>query len=197
MGLQRRASGKAGRQGLSPPRRRSVRERREGQRAQRGGEGRGERSRHREPAGERGRERRGAGQGRAAPALRRTTTWRPLREGRREGGTEEAEALPPLPEALGGVGRPWLTRRRTRRLKKTRKKPAGAWTAGKARGRGCSPKSTHKAMSIGRQGRVQVEDIVFLIRKDPRKFARVKDLLTMNEELKRARKAFDEANYGS
>ena len=52
-------------------------------------------------------------------------------------------------------------------------------------------------MSIGRQGRVQVEDIVFLIRKDPRKFARVKDLLTMNEELKRARKAFDEANYGS
>ncbi|CAO2599764.1 Transcription initiation factor TFIID subunit 13 [Lemmus lemmus] len=49
---------------------------------------------------------------------------------------------------------------------------------------------THKAMSIGRQGRVQVED-------DPRKFARVKDLLTMNEELKRARKAFDEANYGS
>ncbi|XP_061592844.1 transcription initiation factor TFIID subunit 13 [Cololabis saira] len=56
---------------------------------------------------------------------------------------------------------------------------------------------THKAMGIGRQGRVQVEDIVFLIRKDPRKFARVKDLLTMNEELKRARKAFDEANYGS
>ncbi|XP_059780295.1 transcription initiation factor TFIID subunit 13-like [Balaenoptera ricei] len=56
---------------------------------------------------------------------------------------------------------------------------------------------THKAMSIGRQGRVQVEDIVFLIRKDPKKFARVKDLLTMNEELKRARKAFDEANYGS
>ncbi|KAH0507632.1 Transcription initiation factor TFIID subunit 13 [Microtus ochrogaster] len=55
---------------------------------------------------------------------------------------------------------------------------------------------THKAMSIGRQGRVQAEDIVFLIRKDP-KFARVKDLLTMNEELKRARKAFDEANYGS
>ncbi|OWK03359.1 hypothetical protein Celaphus_00007601 [Cervus elaphus hippelaphus] len=56
---------------------------------------------------------------------------------------------------------------------------------------------THKAMSIGRQARVQVEDIVFLSQKDPRKFARVKDLLTMNEELKRARKAFDEANYGS
>uniref|UniRef100_A0A8D2D1G5 Transcription initiation factor TFIID subunit 13 n=1 Tax=Sciurus vulgaris TaxID=55149 RepID=A0A8D2D1G5_SCIVU len=56
---------------------------------------------------------------------------------------------------------------------------------------------THKAMSIGRQGQEPVEDIVFLIRKDPRKFARVKDLLTTNEELERTRKAFDEANYGS
>uniref|UniRef100_A0A8C5P3K7 Transcription initiation factor TFIID subunit 13 n=1 Tax=Jaculus jaculus TaxID=51337 RepID=A0A8C5P3K7_JACJA len=56
---------------------------------------------------------------------------------------------------------------------------------------------THKAMSIGRQGHMQVEDIVYKILKDPRKFARVKKLLTMNEELKRARIAFDEANYGS
>uniref|UniRef100_A0A2K5R7M3 Transcription initiation factor TFIID subunit 13 n=1 Tax=Cebus imitator TaxID=2715852 RepID=A0A2K5R7M3_CEBIM len=52
---------------------------------------------------------------------------------------------------------------------------------------------THKAMSFGRQ----VEDTVFLIQRDLRKFARIKDLLTMNEELKQARKAFDEANYGS
>lgn len=56
---------------------------------------------------------------------------------------------------------------------------------------------THKAMEIGRTGRVQVEDIVFLVRKDPRKYARVKDLLTMNEELKKARKAFDEVKYAS
>uniref|UniRef100_H0XFA0 Transcription initiation factor TFIID subunit 13 n=1 Tax=Otolemur garnettii TaxID=30611 RepID=H0XFA0_OTOGA len=55
---------------------------------------------------------------------------------------------------------------------------------------------TLKAMSIGRQGQVQVEDVVFLIRKDPRKFARVKDL-TVNKELKWARIALDEANYGS
>ncbi|XP_055681284.1 transcription initiation factor TFIID subunit 13 [Lutzomyia longipalpis] len=55
--------------------------------------------------------------------------------------------------------------------------------------------TTHRAMEIGRTGRVQVEDIVFLVRKDPRKYARVKDLLTMNEELKRARKAFDEIKY--
>ena len=54
---------------------------------------------------------------------------------------------------------------------------------------------THKAMETGRTGRVQVEDIVFLVRKDMRKFARVKDLLTMNEELKKARKAFDEVKY--
>ncbi|KAG8178963.1 hypothetical protein JTE90_013119 [Oedothorax gibbosus] len=56
---------------------------------------------------------------------------------------------------------------------------------------------THKAMEIGRTGRVQVEDIVFLVRKDPRRYARVKDLLTMNEELKKARKAFDEVKYAS
>ncbi|XP_053677619.1 transcription initiation factor TFIID subunit 13 [Anopheles nili] len=54
---------------------------------------------------------------------------------------------------------------------------------------------THRAMEIGRTGRVQVEDIVFLVRKNSRKYARVKDLLTMNEELKRARKAFDEIKY--
>ncbi|CAH0552059.1 unnamed protein product [Brassicogethes aeneus] len=54
---------------------------------------------------------------------------------------------------------------------------------------------THKSMEIGRTGRVQVEDIVFLVRKDARKYSRVKDLLTMNEELKRARKAFDEIKF--
>ena len=50
-------------------------------------------------------------------------------------------------------------------------------------------------MEVGRPGRVQVEDIIFMIRKDSRKYARVKELLMMNEELKKARKAFDEANY--
>lgn len=54
---------------------------------------------------------------------------------------------------------------------------------------------TIKAMSIGKKGRVHVEDIVFLIRKDPLKYARVKELLTMNEELKKARKAFDADSY--
>lgn len=50
-------------------------------------------------------------------------------------------------------------------------------------------------METGRPGRVQVEDLIFLIRKDPRKYSRVKELLMMNEELKKARKAFDEAIY--
>ncbi|CAK9290720.1 unnamed protein product [Gordionus sp. m RMFG-2023] len=55
--------------------------------------------------------------------------------------------------------------------------------------------TTKKALEIGRVGRVQVEDLIFIIRKDPRKFARVKDLLTINEELRKARKAFDEAKF--
>lgn len=54
---------------------------------------------------------------------------------------------------------------------------------------------THKALQIGRPGRVQVEDIVYLIQKDNRKYGRVKELLTMNEELKKARRAFDEAKF--
>lgn len=56
---------------------------------------------------------------------------------------------------------------------------------------------THKASEIGKSGKVQVEDIIFLVRKDQRKYARVRDLLTMNEELKKARKAFDEVKYVS
>ena len=33
---------------------------------------------------------------------------------------------------------------------------------------------TLKAMEVGKRGKVHVEDIVFLIRKDPKKYARVK-----------------------
>lgn len=54
---------------------------------------------------------------------------------------------------------------------------------------------TRKAMEIGRPGRVQVEDMIFMVRKHPKMYARVKELLTMNEELKKARKAFDEIKY--
>ena len=51
---------------------------------------------------------------------------------------------------------------------------------------------TLKAMDVGKKGKVHVEDIIYAIRKDAKKYARVKDLLTMNEELKKARKAFDD-----
>ena len=51
-------------------------------------------------------------------------------------------------------------------------------------------------MEVGRVGRVSVEDIIFIVRKDPKKYSRVKELLVMNEELRKARKAFDEIKYG-
>lgn len=51
---------------------------------------------------------------------------------------------------------------------------------------------TKRAVDVSKSGRVAVEDIIFLIRKDERKFSRVKELLLMNDELKRARKAFEE-----
>ena len=35
------------------------------------------------------------------------------------------------------------------------------------------------------------EDMVFCVRKEPKKLARVEELLYMNEELKKARKAFE------
>lgn len=54
---------------------------------------------------------------------------------------------------------------------------------------------TQRAMEVGRSGRVQVEDVLYLVRKDKKKYARVHDLLNMNEELKKARKAFDEVKY--
>lgn len=48
-------------------------------------------------------------------------------------------------------------------------------------------------MEVSKKNQVQIEDFMYLLRKDPRKYARAKDLLIMNEELKKARKAFDEA----
>jgi transcription initiation factor TFIID subunit 13 len=56
---------------------------------------------------------------------------------------------------------------------------------------------TKRALEVGRQGRISVEDIIFLIRKDPKKYSRVKELLTMSEELRKARKAFDEIKYAT
>ncbi|PAV76960.1 hypothetical protein WR25_18756 [Diploscapter pachys] len=48
------------------------------------------------------------------------------------------------------------------------------------------------ALKVGKPDRIALEDIHYLIRRDPKKFARVKDLLSMSEELKKARKQFDD-----
>jgi transcription initiation factor TFIID subunit 13 len=52
---------------------------------------------------------------------------------------------------------------------------------------------TIKVMEFNKTNKIQIEDLMCILRKDPRKYARAKDLLIMNEELKRARKAFEEA----
>ncbi len=54
--------------------------------------------------------------------------------------------------------------------------------------------TTRRAMEVGKSGKIHISDIVFLIRKDRKKYARVQDLLRMNEELKKARKDFTEAD---
>ncbi|KAL0480398.1 transcription initiation factor TFIID subunit 13 [Acrasis kona] len=59
---------------------------------------------------------------------------------------------------------------------------------------------TCKAMRVAnKRGKLQTEDLVFLIRKDRKKFARVEELLRMNEEIKRARRMLsdDLLNPGS
>ncbi|CAI2337834.1 unnamed protein product [Caenorhabditis sp. 36 PRJEB53466] len=49
------------------------------------------------------------------------------------------------------------------------------------------------AMKVGKPDKMALEDIHYLIRRDSKKFSRVKDLLSMSEELKKARKQFDDA----
>ena len=51
---------------------------------------------------------------------------------------------------------------------------------------------TLKAMEVGKSGRVHVNDIIFIIRKDKKKYSRVKDLLMMKEQIDKAKKAFSE-----
>ncbi|GMS85789.1 hypothetical protein PENTCL1PPCAC_7964 [Pristionchus entomophagus] len=51
-----------------------------------------------------------------------------------------------------------------------------------------------RAKAVGKPDKIQLEDIHYLIRRDAKKFARVKDLLTMSDELKKARKQFEDAS---
>jgi len=51
---------------------------------------------------------------------------------------------------------------------------------------------TSKAMQVStKRNKLLLEDLVFLVRKDKKKFARVKELLHMYDELKKARKSMD------
>ena len=56
---------------------------------------------------------------------------------------------------------------------------------------------SHKAQEVNKNGKITVEDVLHCVKRDQRKYARVRDLLSMNEELKKARKAFDEIKYVS
>ncbi|KAL6621296.1 hypothetical protein ACP70R_033728 [Stipagrostis hirtigluma subsp. patula] len=50
----------------------------------------------------------------------------------------------------------------------------------------------HKALNVAsKRGKLLTEDFLYLIRKDLRELHRATELLSMNEELKQARKAFD------
>lgn len=49
-----------------------------------------------------------------------------------------------------------------------------------------------KALSVGKTNRLGLDDIYYLIRRDPKKFVRVKELLSMSEVLKKAKKHFDD-----
>lgn len=42
---------------------------------------------------------------------------------------------------------------------------------------------------------MRVEDLLFILRNDRKKFARAKELLVMSDEIQRARKAFDTDEY--
>ena len=52
-----------------------------------------------------------------------------------------------------------------------------------------------RAINMGKKGKITVEDILHLIRHDTKKYNRAKELLISNDDIKKARKCFDEDNY--
>lgn len=49
-----------------------------------------------------------------------------------------------------------------------------------------------RALAVGKPNRLGLEDIYYFIRRDPKKYARVRELLSLSEELKKARKPFEQ-----
>lgn len=59
-------------------------------------------------------------------------------------------------------------------------------------------KFAKKAMeAANRRGKLQTEDLLYVIRHDEKKLARCLELLEMNEQLKEARKNFDTTDAGA
>ena len=52
-----------------------------------------------------------------------------------------------------------------------------------------------QALQISSSVKVTDEDILYLEKRDARKFRRIQELRCMNDELKKARKVFDEVKY--
>ena len=52
-----------------------------------------------------------------------------------------------------------------------------------------------KAINMGKRGRITVEDILHLIKHDQKKYNRAKELLMSNDEIKKARKGFEEDKF--
>ncbi|CAO3649544.1 unnamed protein product [Cunninghamella blakesleeana] len=53
------------------------------------------------------------------------------------------------------------------------------------------------AMLSERRGKIRVEDFKFVLRKDPKKLARIEELIYMNEDIRRAKQIFDEKEMGA
>jgi len=52
--------------------------------------------------------------------------------------------------------------------------------------------TTKAALEIGKPNKITLEDITYVIRKDKRKAIRAKELIYLNEEIKKARKGIDD-----
>ena len=52
-----------------------------------------------------------------------------------------------------------------------------------------------RALNFGANDRISIEDLMYILRKDTKKYSRLKELLDMNLELRQARRAFDEIKF--
>jgi transcription initiation factor TFIID subunit 13 len=53
--------------------------------------------------------------------------------------------------------------------------------------------TTSKALAVGKPGKISLEDVTYVIRKDKRKAVRARQLIYLDDEIKKARKGIDAA----